>query len=117
LNPAGTEKGQQNNFIGWAGEFEDISLSRWLRRVHNGSDPTLALTTFEGHLKAAKQGLGAAGLPVFVGSIDPDLKRIDVGGELFVLEAWTVMPNQIAATTRIRKASQVVAACFHQVSV
>lgn len=102
------------NYIGWAGHFEDISLSRWLRRIYNNGSPALALTTFEGHLKAAHGGLGAAGLPVFIGSRQPLLERVD-SSHAFRLDAWLVVPNQIAATTRIRKASQFVTGAFHQI--
>lgn len=99
-------------YIGWSGAFEDIGLSRWLRRIHDGTPPTLALTTFAGHLDAARLGLGAVGLPTFIGAHDPMFVRVADAAEAFKLEAWLVAPAQIAAATRIRRAMQFVVGAF-----
>ena len=48
-------------WIDWAGPFSEITLARWLRRAHAGTEPTVAVTTFEGHIRAARAGRGSDG--------------------------------------------------------
>jgi DNA-binding transcriptional LysR family regulator len=43
-------------YIGWAGPFEDIGVSRWMRQVFAPHPPRLSLTTLHGHIGAARTG-------------------------------------------------------------
>jgi len=99
-------------YVGWTGDFESISLSRWLRDVHGGAEPVLALTTLDGHIRAAKQGIGVAGLPRFIGSFDRELEAVGPVHLTFGLEAWLVIPKQVAQHARVRKVVRLIEAAF-----
>ena len=89
-------------YIGWTGSFADIGPSRWLRQVFQQRPPVLTLTTMQGHIDAAHAGLGAIGLPEFIGAKDKKLRRIDTPCEPFALEAWLVIPSQSKHIAKIR---------------
>ena len=95
-------------YVGWTGAFSDISLARWMRTAFDGSAPSVLLTTFQGHIEAARQGAGAVGLPRFVGSRLADLEEVARAAPPFSLEAWLVVPSQVRSIGRIRAAVKFV---------
>ena len=98
-------------WVDWAGPFAEIALARWLRRAHAGTQPIVTLTTFDGHIRAARAGLGTTGLPTFVGDADPLLKRAETT-ERLTLTAWLVIPIQIAKTARVQQISRFLSEAF-----
>jgi hypothetical protein len=95
-------------YIGWAGPFSEIGLARWLRQVFRDRDPDLMLTTFHGHVEAARQGIGAVGLPLFVGRMFPELVQIPSIDPAFMLEAWLVVPVQVRDIVRVKAVARFV---------
>lgn len=102
----------QLGYIGWASGFEEIGLSRWLRRCFADARPTLALTTIEGHRSAAVSGVGIAALPRFVADADPRLKPVMADAEPLTLTAWLTLPQVLAARRDTRDAVRLIAAAF-----
>ena len=96
------------SYIGWAGPFAQIGIARWLRAAFNGASPSLALTTLHGHIEAARQGLGATALPLFIGRQLTDLVEVPGGRPEFSLDAWLVVPVQVSRIARMRAASQFI---------
>jgi len=106
------ERGSVRRHIGWAGPFADIGLSRWLRRLYPDAGPVLRLTTFEGHLKAVRAGIGVSALPDFLAEADPSLARLDSDATPFRLEAWLVVPEQIASLDKVRRTVRMIEAAM-----
>jgi DNA-binding transcriptional LysR family regulator len=100
--------GKSMPYVGWAGPFAEIGLSRWLRSVFAGHMPSLHLTTLHGHVVAARAGIGAVGLPVCVGRQFQDLVEIPHTGPEFALEAWLVVPSQIRGIARVKAVARFV---------
>lgn len=112
--PPRTEKTGTTNtdrsldYIGWSGPFSEIGIARWLRTAFKGAAPVLALTTMQGHIGAARQGIGATALPVFVGRRLHDLHEVQGDRPAFSLDAWLVVPSQISTVARIRTTAQFI---------
>jgi DNA-binding transcriptional LysR family regulator len=101
--------------IGWNGEFADIGAARWLRALYGEHPPALRLATLAGHIQAAAAGIGAAGLPLFVGEKHAELSRLKGCPSEFSMEAWLVVPRQIRQQRNVRKAAEFIeAACKAQ---
>jgi DNA-binding transcriptional LysR family regulator len=97
--------------IGWAGNFADIGLARWLRGLCT-RPPSVQLTTMQGQINAARFGLGVVALPVIVGEGERDLKTIETPST-FSLDAWLVLPSQTRKHARMRAAAAFVEEAFH----
>lgn len=104
-------------YIGWTGPFAEIGLARWLREAHGDQPPSLLLTTFEGHLRAVHAGIGASALPDFIAARDPRLSRIATAARAFTLEAWLVVPEQIAPLARVRKVMAFIEGAVARITV
>jgi len=104
--------GEPAPYVGWGGSFAEIGLSRWLRRVHADAPPAFALTTFDGHLKAVRQGIATSALPDFIAAGDPTLERLPTPEPSFRLEAWLVIPEQMAQLARSRRVARFVQTAF-----
>lgn len=98
--------------LGWAGEFQEVGMARWLAACFPGAQPALAFTTLDGHRRAALAGLGVAGLPRFVGDSETGLVAREGSAPAFSLTAWMVVSDQIARQPKIRRAVSMVAAAF-----
>jgi DNA-binding transcriptional LysR family regulator len=94
-------------YLGWAGTFAEIGLARWLRGCHEGP-AALSLTTLDGHLRAVRAGLGISALPDFIARHDPTLVPVPTASAPFVLEAWLVVPEQIAAQAKVRSVAKLI---------
>lgn len=103
-------------YIGWSGDGAAIGLAQWLRRTAGGADAMIALSSFDAHRHAALRGMGMVGLPDFIGAAEPMLKRIATP-EPFSLTAWTVVPDHIARSVRIRAATDFVRSAFAQLGL
>ena len=99
-------------YIGWTGDFENIGLARWVRRCFPDSEPALALTTIEGHRRAAVAGLGIAALRRFVADEDPLLQRIGNDAERLRLTAWLTLPDALAPKPDVRTVVRVIGEAF-----
>jgi DNA-binding transcriptional LysR family regulator len=95
-------------FVGWAGQFSEISLARWMRTSFDGSSPILSITTLGGHIEAARLGIGVVGIARLVGRQLPDLVELSNRAPAFSLEAWMVVPSQVRAIPRIKAAVKFV---------
>ena len=105
-------------YIGWSGAFGGIAPSRWLRALFGDRSPALRLTTLQGHLDAARSGLGCAALPHLVAKPYDDLVEITGCEPSLTLEAWLVVPRQARGSTAIRGVVDFVArACAEQLAI
>jgi DNA-binding transcriptional LysR family regulator len=95
-------------FIGWAGPFADIGLSRWITTVFGGRQASLMLTTLQGQIAAARNGAGAIGLPVFLGGQLQDLVQIPEPHEAYTLDTWLVIPAQVRKLKRIDSVARFI---------
>jgi DNA-binding transcriptional LysR family regulator len=100
--------------IGWAGDLRDVGMSRWLDATFAGREPALTLTTLDGHLRAARSGIGVAGLPRFVAARDPELVEVASSNASFNLTAWLVIAGGIGRQVRIKKVTQLIVAAFRE---
>lgn len=96
------------SFINWTGPLGEISLARWMRASFEGKSPILSLTTLHGHIEAARLGIGAVGIPRFLGRQMTDLVELADYGEAFSLEAWLIVPSQTRSIGRIKVAAKFV---------
>lgn len=102
---------RETRYIGWSGDGEAIGLARWVRRMAGDAESMIALSSFEAHMRAGRNGLGVVGLPRFIGDAEPSLTRIAVP-EPFSLSGWTVVPDHIARSARVRAATDLIRSAF-----
>jgi DNA-binding transcriptional LysR family regulator len=95
-------------YVGWAGPFSSIGLSRWLTEVFDGQSPSLSLTTLQGQIIAGQQGAGVVGLPKVVGRSIQELVEAPVNTKPFSLEIWLVIPAQVRKISRISAVARFV---------
>jgi DNA-binding transcriptional LysR family regulator len=107
-------KGSSVRYVGWTGPFGEIALARWLRSVFAPQAPCLSLTTLDGHIGAARAGVGLVGLPIFVGRQFDDLQQLTGMNPVFSLDAWLVVPSQTHRAGRIRTVADFVRASVRE---
>jgi DNA-binding transcriptional LysR family regulator len=105
-------KVEDSSYIGWAGDFEHISLARWVRRCFADAPARLALTSIEGHRSAAVAGLGIAALPRFLADRDTRLRPIRTDEEPLKLTAWLTLPEALRQKREVRAAVKLIDAAF-----
>lgn len=91
-----------DDLIAWAEGYGDLPAARWIERALEGRAPALAVTSLQGHLAAARSGLGLAALPCFLATAVPDLCRVSSGADAIAQEIWLVIHADLAASARVR---------------
>lgn len=95
-------------FLIMSGSHERTSLVLWLKRLFLERDPQFSFNSFRAYLDAAHDGLGVIGIPVCVGSRDKKLRRVEIPGEDFALEAWLVRSSQSKSIKKMQTVSRFI---------
>ncbi|MCW8205740.1 LysR family transcriptional regulator [Verminephrobacter aporrectodeae subsp. tuberculatae] len=88
--------------VGWPTDFSDLPIVRAAAAHRHWRKPRLRLNTLQGHVAAARAGLGLAYLPCFVGDLCPDLSRVDGPDGLLTQNIYLVLHNDATQTRRVR---------------
>jgi DNA-binding transcriptional LysR family regulator len=89
--------------IGWGEEAAGIAAARWLDSAVPGSAIVYRTSSLIGQLNAAKEGIGLAMLPCYLGDPEPEIVRAlpDPLPELS-RELWIITHTDLRRTARVR---------------
>lgn len=88
--------------VGWSDDFSDLPITRAATAHRCWRGPRLRLNTLQGHVAAARAGLGLAYLPCFVGDSSGELVRVDGPDGLLSQSIYLVLHNDMIETRRVR---------------
>jgi DNA-binding transcriptional LysR family regulator len=89
-------------FIGWDDSWSHLPMARWLNQATDGAVPAITSSSLQGHLAAAKAGIGLALLPCFLADPETELERVCEPAETFTQEIWLATHRHIAGSARVR---------------
>ncbi len=89
-------------FIAFDENFGDMPQQKWLLDIAGTRPVACELNDIGGHLIAARAGAGVAGLPCFMGDVDPELDRIGEGLPFFSRDIWLVVHRDLRNTPSVR---------------
>jgi DNA-binding transcriptional LysR family regulator len=99
-------------FIAYEREFHDMPQQKWLLDIADHRQVACELSDISGHLVAARSGVGVAGLPCFLGDVDPGLVKLDHENALFSREIWLVTHRDMKRSMIIRTVMEYFSECF-----
>ena len=70
------------------------------------------LSDISGHPGAARSGVGVAGLPCFLGNVDPDLIKLEHNSAPFSRDIWLVTHRDVKRSAIVRTVMNSLAESF-----
>ncbi|MEM6974636.1 MAG: LysR family transcriptional regulator [Pseudomonadota bacterium] len=101
-------RAEQDSFIAWAEDYADLPAAAWIDRALSGRQPAVIVTSLQGHIAAAKAGLGLAALPVFLAAGDPSLRHVPSEADAMTQDLWLVIHSDLVASARVRAVADFV---------
>lgn len=99
--------------IGWPDDYTNLPLPMAASQHPRWREPRLRVDTLQGHVAAARAGLGLAYLPCFVGDAVPDLTRVDGPQGLLMQKIYLVLHNDSVETRRVRVVADFIIETLH----
>ncbi|WP_287815461.1 LysR family transcriptional regulator [Pseudomonas sp.] len=99
-------------FIAYESQWADREHQKWLVRVAAGRPIACGLSDITTQHAAARAGVGVAGLPVFMGDNDPQLRRLPWEGEGFCPEIWLVVHQDLRHSALLRAVMEFLVEVF-----
>lgn len=99
-------------FIAYEREFADMPQQQWLLGIAGNRRVVCELSDISGHLAAARSGVGVAGLPCFLGDMDPDLTRLKHDSVPFSRDIWLVTHRDVKRSAIVRAVIDYFAESF-----
>lgn len=99
---AGSDDPRRLDYITWSTDWSHLMLYRWHDQFQAGREPVFRCNTLDGQLQAARSGLGAAMLPVYLAADDPLLQRLPVDEEPPLRMAWLVYHRDLKSSRRVQ---------------
>ena len=99
---AGTEDLERLDYIAWASDSSHLTLYRWQDQFYAGREPAFSCNSLDGHLAAARGGLGVAMLPGYLAADDPLLQRLPSAEEPPPRMAWLVYHRDLKTSRRVQ---------------
>jgi DNA-binding transcriptional LysR family regulator len=88
--------------VGWSEGFADLPIARAANTHNYWRCNGVRLNSLQGHVAAARVGLGLAYLPCFVGDFSGELVRVDGPAGLLSQSIYLVLHNDAIETRRVR---------------
>jgi len=95
-------------FIGYDAELVDTPQQQWLLQVSAGRSVSCCLSEISGHVLAARNGAGVAGLPCFIGDADPELAPLPTP-QPFSTDLWLLVHRDLRSSAPVRAVMDFVA--------
>jgi DNA-binding transcriptional LysR family regulator len=89
-------------FIVFDAQFDDMPQQKWLRGIAGARPIACEISDINGHLAAAREGVGVAGLPCFLGDADTSLQRLTYEGPSFTRDIWLIVHRDLRRSATIR---------------
>lgn len=97
------------HIIGWPEGEQDLPIAVAASEHRLWREPRLRMNTLQGHIAAARGGLGLAYLPCFVGDACDDLVRVDGPGGFLLQELYLLVHNDTVESRRTRIVADFIA--------
>lgn len=101
-------------FVAYDESFGDMPQQKWLLGIAGARPIACELNDISGHLIATRAGAGIAGLPCFLGDVDPDLVRIGEDVPSFSRDIWLLVHRDLRKTPSVRVVMDFVVALITQ---
>ena len=89
-------------FIAFDAQFEEMPQQQWLLGLAAGRRVACKLNDISGHLAVARAGAGVAGLPCFLGDVDPGHQRLEPDGKPFFRDIWLLVHRDLRHGAPVR---------------
>lgn len=99
-------------FIAYEREFADMPQQQWLLEIADNRRVACELSDINGHLVAARSGVGVAGLPCFLGDVDPRLIKLQHNSAPFSRDIWLVTHREMKRSATVRAVMDYFAESF-----
>lgn len=99
-------------FIAYEREFADMPQQQWLLEIADNRPIACELSDISGHLIAARSGVGVAGLPCFLGDVEPELVKLEHGKSSFSRDIWLVIHRDMKRSPIVRTVMNYFAESF-----
>jgi DNA-binding transcriptional LysR family regulator len=99
-------------WLGFVEEQEHYVTMRWLRERMRGRPPAARLMNTDLMLVAAKDGIGAALLPCFLGDAAPGLARLSAPIEELRADYWAIVHPDLSRNPSVRTVAAWITECF-----
>jgi DNA-binding transcriptional LysR family regulator len=96
-------------FIAFDAQFEEMPQQQWLLGLAAGRRIACKLNDISGHLAVARAGAGVAGLPRFLGDVDPGLQRLEPDGKPFFRDIWLLVHRDLRRSSPVRAVMDFIA--------
>jgi DNA-binding transcriptional LysR family regulator len=96
-------------FIAFDAQFEEMPQQQWLLGLAAGRRVACKLNDISGHLAVTRAGAGVAGLPCFLGDVDPGLQRLEPDGEPFFRDIWLLVHRDLRRSAPVRAVMDFIA--------
>ena len=96
-------------FIAYDAQFADMPQQQWLLGIAGSRTVGCELSDISSHLAAARAGAGVAGLPCFLGDVEPGLMRLEHGEGMFSRDIWLVVHRDMRRSATVRAVMEFVA--------
>lgn len=105
----------EHNWLMPLKDLDWFAANRWLERHHPKSVVTFRSDSLSALFEAAKQGLGVAPLPFFLGDPEPGLRQVMAPPKEFASELWLLTHPDLRRTARVRAFVDFLLEAFEQV--
>lgn len=96
-------------FIAFDAQFDEMPQQQWLLGLADGRRVACKLNDISSHLAVARAGAGVAGLPRFLGDVDPGLQRLEPDGKPFFRDIWLLVHRDLRRSASVRAVMDFIA--------
>ena len=104
-------------FIAYDEESDDLPQQKWLMSFAGERPIVFKTNDLEAQRAAARNGVGIAALPNFLGDGDAGLKRLDLAIKPVVREVWLIVHGDLRRTPPVSAVMDFLSGCLQPIPI